>query len=46
MPEPEPGFVVAVVGATGAVGGVLLEVLEERNFAVRELRALASERSR
>jgi aspartate-semialdehyde dehydrogenase len=37
--------VVAIVGATGAVGEVLLEVLEERQFPVRELRALASERS-
>jgi aspartate-semialdehyde dehydrogenase len=37
--------VVAVVGATGAVGEVLLRVLEERRFPVRELRALASERS-
>ena len=37
--------VVAVVGATGAVGQVLLRVLEERAFPVAELRALASERS-
>jgi aspartate-semialdehyde dehydrogenase len=37
--------VVAVVGATGAVGEVLLRVLEERQFPLRELRALASERS-
>src|SRR5262245_33722873 len=36
---------VAVVGATGAVGEVLLEVLEERRFPVGELRLLASERS-
>jgi len=36
---------VAVVGATGAVGEVLLEVLEERRFPVGELRPLASERS-
>jgi aspartate-semialdehyde dehydrogenase len=39
------GKVVAVVGATGAVGEVLLEVLAERNFPIRELRALASGRS-
>lgn len=45
MAEREAGFVVAVAGATGAVGGVLLRVLEERNFPVRELRPLASERS-
>ena len=37
--------VVAIVGATGAVGGVLLRVLEERRFPVAELRPLASERS-
>ena len=36
---------VAIVGATGAVGEVLLEVLAERRFPVGELRALASERS-
>lgn len=36
---------VAVVGATGAVGEVLLRVLEERRFPVGELRLLASERS-
>lgn len=36
---------VAVVGATGAVGEVLLEVLAERRFPVGELRPLASERS-
>jgi aspartate-semialdehyde dehydrogenase len=36
---------VAVVGATGAVGEVLLRVLEERDFPVSELRPLASERS-
>jgi aspartate-semialdehyde dehydrogenase len=36
---------VAVVGATGLVGGVMLKVLEERNFPVDELFAVASERS-
>ncbi|TAH36361.1 MAG: aspartate-semialdehyde dehydrogenase [Planctomycetota bacterium] len=36
---------VAVVGATGLVGGTLLRVLEERRFPVRELRLLASTRS-
>src|SRR3990172_7175614 len=39
------GRVVAIVGATGAVGEVLLRVLEERRFPVAELRALASEKS-
>jgi len=38
-------FRVAVVGATGAVGGTMLRVLEERGFPVTELRALASARS-
>src|SRR5262245_30712948 len=36
---------VAIVGATGAVGEVLLNVLAERSFPVGELRPLASERS-
>src|SRR5262245_15369435 len=44
--DGNPGSkVVAILGATGAVGEVLLGVLEERAFPVRELRALASERS-
>ncbi|PLX85108.1 MAG: aspartate-semialdehyde dehydrogenase [Desulfuromonas sp.] len=38
-------FSVAVVGATGAVGNEILRVLEERQFPVKELRLLASERS-
>jgi aspartate-semialdehyde dehydrogenase len=38
-------YVVAVVGATGAVGRETIELLEERNFPVSELRPLASERS-
>ena len=36
---------VAVVGATGLVGQVMLKVLEERNFPVSELIPVASERS-
>ena len=36
---------VAVVGATGAVGEVMLSILAERRFPVGELVALASERS-
>jgi aspartate-semialdehyde dehydrogenase len=35
----------AIVGATGAVGEQMREVLEERQFPVGELRLLASERS-
>ena len=36
---------IAIVGATGAVGEQMREVLEERQFPVGELRLLASERS-
>jgi aspartate-semialdehyde dehydrogenase len=36
---------VALVGATGAAGSTVLQVLEDRNFPLRELRALASPRS-
>ncbi len=36
---------IAIVGATGAVGEQLREVLEDREFPVGELRLLASERS-
>jgi len=36
---------VAVVGATGLVGGKMLQVLAERNFPVTELIPVASERS-
>lgn len=36
---------VAVVGATGAVGSIILELLEKRNFPARNFRLLASKRS-
>jgi aspartate-semialdehyde dehydrogenase len=36
---------VAVVGATGLVGGMMLRILEERNFPVTELIPVATERS-
>ncbi|WP_412559543.1 aspartate-semialdehyde dehydrogenase [Winogradskyella sp. MIT101101] len=36
---------VAIVGATGLVGNVMLKVLEERNFPIDELLLVASERS-
>ena len=36
---------IAVVGATGMVGHVMLQVLEERNFPITELLLVASERS-
>lgn len=38
-------FNVAIVGATGAVGNTLREMLEEREFPINELHLLASERS-
>ncbi|MEN1972971.1 aspartate-semialdehyde dehydrogenase [Luteimonas sp. MJ204] len=38
-------YKVAVVGATGAVGEAMLSILAERGFPVREMVALASERS-
>ena len=36
---------IAVVGATGMVGRVMLQVLEERNFPISEIIPVASERS-
>ena len=39
------GFSVAILGATGAVGEALVEILEERQFPISELHLLASERS-
>jgi aspartate-semialdehyde dehydrogenase len=36
---------IGVVGATGQVGGVMRELLIERNFPVTEIRFFASERS-
>ena len=41
----DKSYSVAVVGATGAVGSLMVKVLEERNFPVRELKVLASSRS-
>ncbi|MBF0465751.1 MAG: aspartate-semialdehyde dehydrogenase [Nitrospirae bacterium] len=38
-------YVVAVVGATGAVGNEMIETLQMRNFPVDTLRLFASERS-
>ena len=38
-------FSVAIMGATGAVGQVMMEILAERNFPVGDLRLLASARS-
>ena len=36
---------VAVIGATGAVGRVFLQIAEERNFPIEQIRLCASERS-
>ncbi len=36
---------VAILGATGAVGTELLELLSERNFPLADLKLLASPRS-
>jgi aspartate-semialdehyde dehydrogenase len=45
MLKNKSGYVVAVVGATGAVGTEMIEVLEERKFPVTRLVPLASTRS-
>jgi aspartate-semialdehyde dehydrogenase len=45
MSNQPRSFKVAVVGATGAVGEVMLSILAERKFPVGELVALASARS-
>ena len=45
MSRKKEKYNVAIAGATGAVGGAMLDVLERRNFPVNELRLLASERS-
>ncbi len=41
--SPLNGLRIAVVGATGAVGGVLLQVIQERKLPVEEIRLCASE---
>jgi aspartate-semialdehyde dehydrogenase len=38
-------YTVAVLGATGLVGAHLMAILEERNFPIKTLKPLASERS-
>lgn len=44
LPEKD-GYAVAVVGATGAVGATMLEILAERDFPISELTVVASSRS-
>jgi aspartate-semialdehyde dehydrogenase len=46
MLKKKKKYIVAVVGATGAVGNEMISVLEERKFPVATLRLFASERSR
>lgn len=38
-------YVVAVVGATGAVGQQMMSTLEKRNFPIKEIKLLSSKRS-
>lgn len=38
-------YTVAILGASGAVGQEMMKILEERNFPIKELILLASERS-
>jgi len=45
MLKKKDSYVVAVVGATGAVGEEMVLILEQRDFPVKELRVFASERS-
>jgi len=45
MLKKKDTYIVAVVGATGAVGNEMVSTLEERNFPVAKLRLFASERS-
>ena len=45
MLQKKNKYVVAVVGATGAVGNEMIATLEQREFPVEKLRLFASERS-
>lgn len=45
MLKKKSGYVVAILGATGAVGKETLEILEEREFPLAALRLFASKRS-
>jgi aspartate-semialdehyde dehydrogenase len=45
MLKKKERYVVAVVGATGAVGNEMVKTLEQRDFPVERLRLFASERS-
>ena len=45
MLKKKKKYIVAVVGATGAVGNEMIKTLEQREFPVEQLRLFASERS-
>lgn len=45
MSNNQKKYNVAIAGATGAVGGAMLDVLRRREFPINQLRLLASERS-
>jgi len=45
MLKKKDKYIVAVVGATGAVGEEMISILEDREFPVENLRLFASERS-
>jgi aspartate-semialdehyde dehydrogenase len=45
MLKKKDTYIIAIVGATGAVGNEMISVLEQRNFPVDQLRLFASERS-
>lgn len=45
MLKKKKGYIVAVVGATGAVGKEMVSILEERDFPAEKLRLFASEHS-
>lgn len=43
--KKKPSYNVAIMGATGAVGVEMMQILEERKFPIASLKLLASERS-
>ena len=45
MLKRKPGYTLAIIGATGAVGKETLEILQERKFPLTTLRLFASKRS-
>ncbi len=45
MLKKKDNYIVAIVGATGAVGNEMIETLDQRDFPVEKLRLFASERS-